>query len=349
MENKRKSNFELLRIICMIMIIFHHFAVHSAFNTQIVGINNFWILFIRMGGKIGVNIFFLISAYFLINKEDVKIGKHIGKLWLEIAFYSIFIYIGFYVMFLKNQFGFKEFIKNCMPIVNSKYPFATAYFLLYIFYPFINKMLNNLTQEEHKKLIIILFIISTIVPLFVEFSNYINFLGFTIFLYTIGAYMRKYESTKKNNIPQLSIVAVGIIILTYILFCLCNYSYEKSKILYSYTDKIYQVDSPLILIISILLFKIFKSIDIAVFNKIINTISATTFGVFLIHDNMYIRPYLWQVRLKSNMLIGSKYFIPYSIIICFGIFIICSIIDFIRIKLFKNKLSNYVTKRFFNN
>lgn len=240
MESKRKSNFELLRIVCMFMIVFHHFAVHSAFNTQIVNINTLWIFFVRMGGKIGVNIFILISAYFLINKDEFKIQKHIIKLWTQIVFYSIIIYIVFYVLLLNNKIEFWELLKNCMPIINSKYPFATAYFLLYIFHPFINKMLNNINQEQHKKMIMILFIIGVIVPFFIDFNSYINFFGFTIYLYIIGAYIRKYEDNNKEKVLKLSIITVAIIVITFILFCLCNYSYNKSNLLFKYTDKIYR-------------------------------------------------------------------------------------------------------------
>lgn len=40
----------------------------------------------RWGGKIGVNVFVLISGYFLIIAPKIKISKVI-KLWLQIAFY----------------------------------------------------------------------------------------------------------------------------------------------------------------------------------------------------------------------------------------------------------------------
>ena len=65
-EKVRKSNFELLRIIAMIMIVFHHFAIfsESKFDINLITLNRLWNQFIRMGGKIGVNIFVLISGYF---------------------------------------------------------------------------------------------------------------------------------------------------------------------------------------------------------------------------------------------------------------------------------------------
>ena len=49
----RKSNIELLRIISMIIIIAHHYAVHGGFNfsTQNITINRLWIQFLTLGGE----------------------------------------------------------------------------------------------------------------------------------------------------------------------------------------------------------------------------------------------------------------------------------------------------------
>ena len=72
----RQSNIELLRIIAMIFIIAHHFAVHGGFNfsTDIITVNSLWIQFIKIGGKIGVNIFVLISGSLHIISIFVNFG-----------------------------------------------------------------------------------------------------------------------------------------------------------------------------------------------------------------------------------------------------------------------------------
>ena len=81
---KRQSNIELLRIITMIMIVAHHFSVHGNFDFPIntVTINRLWIQFIQIGGKIGVDVFVLISGYFLITADSLKINKAI-KMWIR--------------------------------------------------------------------------------------------------------------------------------------------------------------------------------------------------------------------------------------------------------------------------
>ena len=73
----RESNIELLRILAMIMIIAHHFACHSNFDFPLteVTFNRVWIQFMHLGGKIGVDVFVLISGYFLINQKEIKVNK----------------------------------------------------------------------------------------------------------------------------------------------------------------------------------------------------------------------------------------------------------------------------------
>ena len=73
MENvkrvERSSNFELLRIICMVLIVAHHFACHSDFSSTISSLNNAVIKTLIIGGRLGVNVYVLISGYFLINSK----------------------------------------------------------------------------------------------------------------------------------------------------------------------------------------------------------------------------------------------------------------------------------------
>ena len=77
MEKMRSSNIELLRILGMITIVAHHLAVHSKINFAIdtANFNHWFLLFYQMGGKIAVNIFMIISGYFMVLSTNAKIQK----------------------------------------------------------------------------------------------------------------------------------------------------------------------------------------------------------------------------------------------------------------------------------
>ena len=112
----RNSNIELLRIIAMIMIIAHHFSVHGEFyyGAERVTVTRLWVQFLAMGGKIGVNIFILISGYFLICASDIKTSKVI-RLWLQVFSYSVAIYAVFVCLGLAPFQG-KTLMGRLLPI-----------------------------------------------------------------------------------------------------------------------------------------------------------------------------------------------------------------------------------------
>lgn len=81
---ERNSAFELLRIIAMMAIVICHFATHGGFDfdTTTVTVPKLWWYFMEMGGNFGVNIFVLISGYFLIvSKNRVFNFKRVLKFW----------------------------------------------------------------------------------------------------------------------------------------------------------------------------------------------------------------------------------------------------------------------------
>lgn len=67
------------------------------------------------------------------------------------------------------------------------------------------------------------------------------------------------------------------------------------------------------------------------YNKVINLIASTTFGVYLIHDNEYVRHFLWHTVFNNAEFQDSITIIPYSIVVSIIVFLLCSIVEFFRI------------------
>ena len=66
-------------------------------------------------------------------------------------------------------------------------------------------------------------------------------------------------------------------------------------------------------------------------NRLINIISSATFGVYLIHDDIYIRPFLWKNIIKCASFFDSNLLIPYSLAVIAGVYVVCTLIELIRI------------------
>lgn len=341
--NVRNSNFELLRILSMLMIIAHHYSVHGSWNfINTLSFNNIYIHFLSLGGKLGVNLFVLISGYFLIDSK-FKIQKLI-KLHFQVLFYSVFILIIFAIFNLEN-IKISDVIKSIFPIIFQNYWFITTYFMLYILSPFLNKFIKSLSKNEYLNLLLILIFLLSIIPTFTTMTLNFGLVFWFVFLYLISGYLKKYPNkfieNKRYNLITF-FISFTIILISVILF---NVLGKYSEIFFLHATYFKEYNSVFILICSISLFLYFKKLNIQ--SKVINNISMTTLGIYLIHDNKFIRNIIWSKILKNNEFYTSKFIIVHSIFSILLVFVICSIIEYVRIlftdKIF-TKLSNLITK-----
>ena len=182
LQKERNSSFELLRIISMFLIVMHHYSVHGGFDFMIpFSMKLYFVQCLDMGGKLGVNLFVLISGYFLC-KSDFK-WKRIIKLEVEVIFYSILIGVIFHFLMPERE-SIKDLIKELTPLRTGSYCFYNTYFVMVLFAPFINKFLVSLEKTDLKKLLFLMSVLWVLIPVLpkvgaLQMSN----LGWFIFLY----------------------------------------------------------------------------------------------------------------------------------------------------------------------
>ncbi len=108
-----------------------------------------------------------------------------------------------------------------------------------------------------------------------------------------------------------------------------------------------------VVLISMALFKLFASLNID-YNKTINTIASTTFGIYLLHEGFFTRPVLWDkvVGVYPN-LYESPYYPIIVPFVALAVFVGCSLFELFRGQAFKpveNKIDillNKAAKKFF--
>lgn len=342
-NNKRQSNIELLRIIAMILIVAHHFALFGAFgfSETTVSINKLWIQFIQIGGKIGVNIFILISGYFLINEKSIKINKII-KFWLQIFTYSIIFFIIFIACGIKT-YSTKELIYHMFPITYSLWWFASAYFVLYLLIPYVNKMLTSLNKLQYQKLIVLTTICWCIIPTIFRSNFQSNNLIWLIYMYTLAGYIRIHIQNIKISNKKCIIIALAITTITLLTTVILDFIGLKIPTVGKYATYLYGMKKVNIVLISVFVFIGFLKTDIK-YNKVINTISGASFGVYLIHEHDYVRTFLWQDILSVYKFSNSLFLIPYTIYVILIVFAICTLIELIRINILEKNYLKYVDK-----
>lgn len=188
---KRNSRIELLRIICILGITAHHLVYHSDIMAQPLGISRLFAQFFMMFGKSGVNIFVLISGYFLIgdSQNDYKKSiQRIVKSWKQVIVYSILVG-GITLLFFKDSFSAGKLLKTVFPIITGHYWFMTAFIGLMILVPFLNQFVHNLKQGDYQKLLSAFFLI-TIVPIK---NTWCNDLLWFIMLYFTAGYIKLFD------------------------------------------------------------------------------------------------------------------------------------------------------------
>ncbi|WP_291255096.1 acyltransferase [Fusobacterium sp.] len=349
-ENKRESNLELLRIISMIMIVAHHFALHGfQFHELELTSNKIILDFLVIGGKIGVNIFILISSYFLI--EGKFNLKRIINLILKVKVYAILFLILFY--FKGEIISLKDIMRSIFPIFYELYWFISAYIILYFIFPYLNKFLNNLTKIELEKLLLGSFFLYSILPSFIGTKLFFSSVIWFVILYLMTYYIKKYlDLNKINNLKILSIMSYLLIFISILSF---DYLGKRIEIFKIYDTYFIAENSILSLIFSISTFLIFLKMD-KINNKLINYLANGTLGVYLFHENVFVRPYLYNEILLNNKFIeyNSLIFLFHSILSIIFIFMLGIIIDYlieIIIKSIIVKFLNYdiLAKKVTNN
>ena len=199
----------------MLMIITIHLFCHGGMNKEIgkLSLESVLLGFIYAASRQGVNLFALISGYYLSTKKNIKIRK-LSKVYIQTLFYSVVIAIVLRVTGIKS-IGIGSLINSCFPVSTKMYWYITAYVGLYGVSPYLNILINNLDKHQHLLLCIFLIIgfsfwddITPYTdPLFA--SNGFSFIWLVV-LYIIAAYIRAYVKSKeyKLAIPWVVMVLV---------------------------------------------------------------------------------------------------------------------------------------------
>ena len=324
---KRESNFELLRIVLMLLIIVGHLLLNSE-KLGAIGTKEYYITNIMRSFTVfGVNGFILLSGYFGINLNY----KKLIRLDIKILFYTwIFFVIG--IVSGIHQINIIKDILLIFPVITKRYWFITDYFVLCILSPFLNKFIQSLDREELKKLLLISGIIFYLIATFcfmINADQIVNDSGYGminfIYLYFIGFYLKHYYKDEHSSIFYFS--KYGIISI--MLFVV---NWGMTKITGFYFDSLISYNTIFVLGGAISLFLAFKNLKIPTYT-IINRSAAACLSIYVIHTNPTISQFMFCNILKINQITGIK-LIPIIFVQTSLIYVICYVIDIIIDKFF---------------
>lgn len=362
-KEERQSNFELLRIVSMMMIIFWHIMVHGGVLANPTETLKAVLSLIQSLIFVHVNSFILVTGYFQCESR-FKMSKVLqlnNSIWFYKALIPL-ILIAVGMLTLSKL----EILKLLSPISHYDYWFMTQYILLYLISPILNIVINNISKDKYKAMLVLFFVVFSVLPFLTNQEFYPSNMGYTllqfVILYFIGAYFRKYKIEdcfylKKFSVRTKRLVFLSGFLIFGILSGTITFLAGKFTGLNSFFNYISQLlinnsnsyNNPFLMVTTIFYFLFFSVIHFK--SKFINRVSRLTLGVYLIHENLNIRPRIYD-WFGFNRAKYSCAILPKMIVVTLVIFIGCSIIEFIRQSIFrffyKRKMSKKIRRAYRN-
>jgi len=330
---RRSSNIEVLRILAILMIVSFHCAYHSGFTYSSFSFNVFTVKSFYFLGELGVNLFFLISGYFIVNK-GFRFKKFL-LLEFEFVFYIILSALIAHLLTGSAYHPLRLFVSFLLP----DYWFFLAYILLYLFSPYLNKALTMLSRAELVKLLVLCWLVWSILPTLLGGINagnteriyYFNRFIWAVVMYCTGAGISLHSIgwVKRKRVSLLLIILCSLIMLLSI-WVIGAQKELFSGLGISEPAYFWQINTFPLGILSISIFNLFIKWDIGS-NRVLNRISSTTLGIYLLTDGQ-LRPIIWNeiLHAKEQLSHSAIHSLGFLILIPILIVAAAAVVDLIR-------------------
>lgn len=331
--NRRESSIEALRMLAILMIIARHYVSFADTDIEYyrLSINKIFLeALVYPGGKVGVVLFFVISAWYL-GDSSPSIRGSAHRAWrveLEILFWSLALLL-MYLLIDPGSLSASTVVRSFAPTVTDLWWYATAYILFLLLLPFLLVGLRALDQRWHLYLSIIVFVAVTLIAGILPGAHGMVDQSVILFVYLfiLTTYVRWYQglpSPKVGWILTISGIAVSV---TWVLFWnIVSERWNRARSLELLLGgEAWRL--PCVLI-GFGLFIVAANVHFR--SALVNWTARSTFAAYLITGYPPVATLLWEKLFRMEAGIGS-HFLPLLLAgLTLGIFAACVAIDSIR-------------------
>lgn len=321
-KTKRNSSIELLRIISMLGVIILHYNnenMGGGFKYVTQGSVNQLYLYLTENIFVGaVNLFIMISAYFLCKTKKRKLSKVIELIFQVIVFQVIFYFVG---MRMGQVFSIKGLLLCFLP---TNY-FVILYSVIYIISPYFDLLIEKMEQKEFKKFLIVIFSLFSIWSFGVDCLGNVlgrsitglstvgaygsqagySIVNFTL-LYFVGAYIRIYgEKMNKKMVSCISIISLMILFIT---------SLGEHKLGLGLTVT-WNYNNPVLIIFSATILLLVVNLNF--YSGIMNELAKAAFTCFLVQGF-----FVYKIHVESVVNSNTLVLIGHQLLISVGLYLI---------------------------
>jgi hypothetical protein len=346
----RSSNFELLRIAAMLMIVASHAAQHSARGNfdliaRPLNLNVIFLYFAGTCGQLGVVIFVIISCWFLCSANSVRLKK-IGGIYLQTMISSLAIFAVIKISGAEKV-GARDFLHSILTPLWNGYWFVRTYLIFLLFVPFLQKFVQSADEKTHKNLFVVFTIILPFARFFFPIAEEFGTLGDFLYIFAAVSYLKKHD----GNFLERNSAAAFVLFFVFprIFMCILNFVSFKFGLMNEIFLKrillhVFAIRHILTMISGMSFFYIFKNRVKIGANFFVNSVAKTTLGVYIFHENFLLRIYgendgrtalLFEriLGIGANF-DGGKFFALYFLLCVAAVFVACSLLESFRRILF---------------
>lgn len=328
---KRQVNFELLRILCMYMIVLGHCLFHGRVTAKLgYGTVNYLLSFlIQSFSVVHVNCFVMLAGYFAIDRE-FRLQRPL-KIWKQVFFY------GAVICLLTGIFGEvtgRDVLLALFPISARNYWFASVYMGLVLLMPFLGMLAVRLTRRQYRYLLLLLALFLSVNHMIFRVDTYGTYTGrdlsWFVFLALLAGYVKLHTKEDRTYFRYglLGYAAASLGVLASV--------YLSAELHLEDTGYFLNYHSPLALLATYSLFLCVKNMpwkESRLDGLILKTAGAA-FGVYLIHDNYLIRYLVWDA-FRASKVARTHWAVIYAAGISLIVYGACTLLELLRQKLFQ--------------
>lgn len=336
-KQERNLGIELLRVICMLTMIIRHLIGHGWILPVIN--EGTWkfelVVALRSLCQFGVSCFALISGYVGVNAPYRY--SALAVQWLKVFLYSAgFTMLAF--AFAPEAVGLQGLLESFFPTLNKTYWYFTAYAGCFMLAPLVRIAMRGMDKRQAgvfaAGLALVFCLLNTASGTDAFCTSAGNGVLWLFVLYTLGAYMQQHQ-------PFARIPTWGVLGIT--LF--------SAALLAGGEPVVYRVfmrvlgrapgfalfprdDSPHTLLLATAMLTLFSRLRITRGRRLVSLLGAASFGVYLIHDQQYVRQYTISRYACQHATLPVYAIVPGIVLTAIGIYLLCAAVDTARDRAF---------------
>lgn len=328
---KRQVNFELLRILCMYMIVVGHCLFHGRVTAKLgYGTANYFLSYlIQSFSVVHVNCFVMLAGYFSIDRPFR--AQRLVRFWRQVAFYSIVICL---ICGVCTGVTVRDVITAVLPISARNYWFASVYMGLVLLMPFAGMLVTRLTRRQYQYLLLLLALFFSVNHMIFRVDTYGTCSGrdlyWFFFLALLAGYVKLHTRQEKRYFRYglAGYVLASLLVLASVYLSVRMHQEDIEYFL--------NYNSPLALLATYSLFLCVKNMPWREgrLDGVIRKTAGAAFGVYLIHDNYLIRYLVWDT-FRASKVARTHWAVIYAAAVGAVVYLGCTCVELLRQKLFQ--------------